>query len=678
MILLGILKYCGSIIIDDLTPSSRYEIDKLADEIICQARQSELSRFPRMNFIRGMTSLACLTAKEWVGQIFGLVILLNTRQGWETLVAIMTSKGARVKASKNRTLSRIRAINDRSYIPGSDPQDEENYDPQDEEDDDKGGKDADETTTKRRKTKNKQAKQQNTSVDDDREALLESDVAVQELLHTLEMMLSFEAFLWRGPFWDAHEPGLSRGCERHQAAVRVLMKHIKLYVPRDTDVGYKIQKFHEMLHICRDIKLFGSPANFNEGIGESNLIHFVSNPAETAQLRGSAEYTRQIVRATQERTLVDKAAKAMGIDVKSLVNDAKKLSRCVEDLGEAQFGRELLEDAASNEVGLRRKLFEIRLDLSHDRKKCTASYKHQATKQKGYSEIPVHVERYIVHRFSLVMVKNNIRCLRVQGYSEYTVTRSGGQRMLYRAHPNYASRGSWYNWCHVASDKEHRVAPFFRGMHYYPPSLQKITLVNEGTPDKYDAPNNAPHPKKARKNMKELNELKRKCHDKFGKDVQREYGKRGGTASTGPEPGAVGTGNGHTTLAKILALLEVTNVDSGEVIAEEAVVHGTWRSEHQETEDSVLTRTWVLDYFKEVEEKIIVEDEEQRELEERENDPRLQADGRAMYTACPLTSLREQHLVFEDHPGVWEYCPPHPEVRAVVDRDTCWGSLFAA
>ena len=49
-----------------------------------------------------------------------------------------------------------------------------------------------------------------------------------------------------------------------------IMKTIKKLVTRTSSVGWKVAKFHEMLHSCRDIRLFGPPKGYDGRPGESS------------------------------------------------------------------------------------------------------------------------------------------------------------------------------------------------------------------------------------------------------------------------------------------------------------------------------------------------------------------------------------------------------------------------
>ncbi len=57
------------------------------------------------------------------------------------------------------------------------------------------------------------------------------------------------------------------------------MERIKTYAPRQDRNGWHLQKFHDMLHIVRDIENYGSPNNVDTVPNENNLIDLAKRPA---------------------------------------------------------------------------------------------------------------------------------------------------------------------------------------------------------------------------------------------------------------------------------------------------------------------------------------------------------------------------------------------------------------
>jgi len=47
--------------------------------------------------------------------------------------------------------------------------------------------------------------------------------------------------------------------------------------------GWKLQKFHDMLHVSRYMHMFGNPQNWDASPGEHSLIDFAKRPAQRTQ-----------------------------------------------------------------------------------------------------------------------------------------------------------------------------------------------------------------------------------------------------------------------------------------------------------------------------------------------------------------------------------------------------------
>jgi len=61
------------------------------------------------------------------------------------------------------------------------------------------------------------------------------------------------------------------------------MQQIKNFAPRMDKNGWHLQKFHDLLHIVRDIENYGSPNNIDAAPNENNLIDFAKRPGRRAQ-----------------------------------------------------------------------------------------------------------------------------------------------------------------------------------------------------------------------------------------------------------------------------------------------------------------------------------------------------------------------------------------------------------
>ncbi len=58
-----------------------------------------------------------------------------------------------------------------------------------------------------------------------------------------------------------------------------MLSEIKKHIPHTKSNGWKLQKFHDMLHISINMQMFGCPQNWDASPGEHNLIDFAKHPA---------------------------------------------------------------------------------------------------------------------------------------------------------------------------------------------------------------------------------------------------------------------------------------------------------------------------------------------------------------------------------------------------------------
>jgi len=63
----------------------------------------------------------------------------------------------------------------------------------------------------------------------------------------------------------------------------ILLNSIKEFTPHNHRNGWKLQNFHEHLHLPMDVYLFGSPQNYDNSPSEHGLIETAKCPADHAQ-----------------------------------------------------------------------------------------------------------------------------------------------------------------------------------------------------------------------------------------------------------------------------------------------------------------------------------------------------------------------------------------------------------
>jgi hypothetical protein len=379
----GVLKYCMQNLFSKFVPTRKARIDDLVDSVVKNQRSSVRSQFPRTDFSKGFSNLTLLTATEWVGVCFTMLIIVMLERGKEIV------------------------------MPAMNPTDFEGH-PDDEE---------------------------SSSDEDDNNRV--HRCSLQQLIELLEALLSFHA-------WTK----LSESFVVTDAAVRAmkesmtcLLDMVKIRLPRNEGNGWRIQKFHEMLHVPDDIVRFGSPRNTDAGPGERSLKHFAKRPARTSQKRQPV-FQGQVCGRLHENASFDKAKRLTDPEDEwgTLANlvDPDDVQSPAGDDGEV-----------ISKFPTQQSRYSIYVD--HETGQVETSWIGDAV-TKGLREIHPIVLAWFREENLLAKFTGTIHC-----FTEYV---RGTNR--FRAHPNFRSDGSWYDWVEVRfsdeDDEELSVGPRKRKM----------------------------------------------------------------------------------------------------------------------------------------------------------------------------------------------------------------------
>ena len=239
------MKYATQIFIDDFTMRHKAEIDLLVDNMFCKFKSSEDSNMPRKIFSKGMTNLTKITADEEAGMAFTLLLLAQTELGQKIF-------DTRFDVENNVD------VDDCSLLDGN-----------------------------------------RTGIADN----LSYHCTYRNFVQVVEMLLSFHA-------WYKSKKAINWTESSYELilhSIKEMLFLVKTTLPRKDGYGWKIQKFHELLHVPIDVMNFGSPKNFDTGIMENRLIHVGKINALSTQKRGPKIFTRQLGLRIHEKQCFDKA-----------------------------------------------------------------------------------------------------------------------------------------------------------------------------------------------------------------------------------------------------------------------------------------------------------------------------------------------------------------------------------
>ena len=302
--LLGIVPTLLKTYFSGFTAGELAELDTLIDEMHSSLKNSEKYSFPRCSFKKGVTNLALLTADEWIGVVFTVTLVAVSCRGRALFERVTVRQHPAYKdehdgESVHNVVVRTSAESDADS------------DSLDDDDSFLSSSSANIRVTER----DVESEAGDCDVDDQPDQYGIGDVNAPvltptQLVHILEMLLCFHA-------WYKSETPYNALCPNEKArmkqAVRQLLSTIKTYVPRLIRNGWKLQKFHEMLHVVRDIGMWGSPKNWDASRGEYMLIHFAKRSSKNAQKRDET-FVQQVNKRLWEKMMVAKVTTSLRLN----------------------------------------------------------------------------------------------------------------------------------------------------------------------------------------------------------------------------------------------------------------------------------------------------------------------------------------------------------------------------
>ena len=393
----GVLMYVIEVIMSPLNPSEKYDLDDLVDNIVVPVKSSLKKNYPRCSFTRGITNMTLLTADERAGVAFVLALVAASKPGADML----TKAAARIK----RAIERKQKVNlevdeDGNVIEISD-EENENY--------------AEVVYT---------------------ESLCEP----KNMLKMLEMLLGFHAWYKMGhPFCLK----TSDDKKKMLKAIRNMMTEIKKNAPREDKNGWRLQKFHDLLHIVRDIENYGSPNNVDAAPNENNLIAFAKRPGRRAHKKQEV-FVSQVSKRLRESDLLKKGYNALMMTLEHNKCDFDEVNEeednSVDDMDVDVEENEDLEEIAIESRLSVGPLFCVHLQLLYNQGmvECLAGKSVRIMRELHPTIISFLIQQKNNEYFPLFGEQD------ILIFTEYK--RNG---TTYRAHPNYNSFGEWYDWAMV-------------------------------------------------------------------------------------------------------------------------------------------------------------------------------------------------------------------------------------
>lgn len=450
----GILMYIVKMVLEGLPPLKQVKLDRLVHKMFNRLRTKERAAYPRMNFSKGYSKLTLLTSDEWAGKLFVLLIVLQTQEGREILDPPSELSSGNSQNKNNWKKKQTKNVFQQEDIPL--PSDF--WDQHTEEDLHKGGSDlnklANELVGYEDESEGDEVEEdmearildlsdastdsewepEEQSDDDAREEEMYRRCSLNDFTHLAEALLCFHAWYKMG-VPKVKDGKIDTGIIK--ASVARLLAMVRWYTPRKSGRGWKIQKFHDLLHLAVDIERFGPPSNFDCGPNESSLRYWAKLPALTSQTRGYNTFAKQVAMRIYEFQCFAKALRLNGL--------RGRRSRKKENMNTGE------ETAAAAQDGpiLGGSRYRVYTNTNIPSEQITSS------KPQGSFAVSPVIENFLRWQnkaeHDILPLSEDTRGTNFwELRTEVSfIPKEGDRRITLRCHPNYKNEGPWYDWAIV-------------------------------------------------------------------------------------------------------------------------------------------------------------------------------------------------------------------------------------
>ena len=292
-----------------------------------------------------------------------------------------------------------------------------------------------------------------------------------DVIELTEMLLCFDAWIDYGPFWSCDASHVEH--RKAQRALNSLIDLLKKCCPRGSN-GWDLQKVHELLHLNRQIHLYGAPGNFDAKVGEIFLQIYGSKFAETAQMRSRQGFIRQIADQAQTSQLISSVFDAVGVErvgARTCWQRAAKITSRQEGIPSRVLKQQETTTArilgqSDPLMSLKRRLWFM-TDSTPGSSEDPVPYQIEAiattklaTSSSGQTYAPSPIKSSfppIVLNFIADWLDNSqIPNTTPDGWLVTAFSEGRRRDVLYRAHPDYNQEGAWYEWAMTRWASKHK------------------------------------------------------------------------------------------------------------------------------------------------------------------------------------------------------------------------------
>jgi hypothetical protein len=409
-------------------------LDLLVEKQFKGSRSSRRKFFPRTNFSGGLTSLTQLASHEWIGVLLTLLMAAQTHIGARILSGRLHDSDSKfldhvksVAKKRQKKKNRLQVLEKENLLECNERWDLVNRQEVDNNDDDDGEDSAeplfgDPDDMDADSLANDIAFMETHDLDEPR-------CSTKNFVQLAEMLLCFHAFYKRGLLWKSNDKDAPKQLE---SALRRMMLQLTSTLNRgEGTMNWNAQKIHEILHLPMQMSEYGSPSNFNAGIGESGLKHWAKRPARRA-LKGSIEvFTSSTACRVHEGLVIAKAANCLGV--------SSTQKRKVHNVSSIAFSTNPNSHESQTGKFIGQPKYTIKVNHDEDKEDPYVSAEWLTSAESVILPDAI-LEIFFEEYFQNLSAQQTMPI--ILGYTEYKL--HSGE--LIRAHPNYGGKGALYDW----------------------------------------------------------------------------------------------------------------------------------------------------------------------------------------------------------------------------------------
>jgi hypothetical protein len=274
--------------VGSLSGSNIKKLNQWAIKHIKNNRSSFRKNFPRVDYSGGITKVKNIASHEWPGILLVYLLCARCPSGNSFLKHHFDdsdSKFAKKKRKHDETVSlnqkRQRTLMEKGLL------------------------------KKGERLQTRQSGIQPVNQSSDEESSTESSVkmarcTINNFIEMCESLLCFHAFYKQKKYWKV---GDQRAPKEFDKAIRAMMGQVISTMDRgDKTNNWNIQKFHEILHLPRQVIEYGNICNTDAGFGERGLKYWAKRPGRRA-LKGNIDvFTESTINRVREHVCLRKAA----------------------------------------------------------------------------------------------------------------------------------------------------------------------------------------------------------------------------------------------------------------------------------------------------------------------------------------------------------------------------------